>query len=92
MSVDFDLLPVYDPILRNRPDLLSDVWRDILSTNMDTLISYVGQFGFKLPNLTTIQINQIQFPTNGQLLYNTTVDAPQFYQSSSSSWRTITFT
>jgi hypothetical protein len=92
MSVDFDLFPLYDPIIKNKQDLLSDIWVGSLSTMMDTLISYIGQYGFKLPNLTTTQVNQIQLPVNGQLIYNTTVDAPQFYQSSSSSWRTITFT
>lgn len=92
MATDFDLLPVYDAILKDKSDLLSDVWRDILSRNMDTLISYITQFGFNLPNLTTTQRNEIQSPNNGQLIYNITIDAPQFYQVSSSSWRTISFT
>ena len=92
MATDFDLLPTYDPILKNKPDLLSDIWRDILSRNMDNLISYITQYGFNLPNLTTTQRNEIQSPNNGQMIYNTTVDAPQFYQVSSSSWRTISFT
>jgi hypothetical protein len=83
---------LYDPVLKDRPELLSDVWIGSLSVMIDTLIGYIGQYGFKLPNLTQEQINQIQFPINGQLIYNTTVDAPQFYQISSSSWRTITFT
>lgn len=92
MATDFDLLPVYDPILKGKTGIISDVWRDTLSRNMDTLTSYMTQFGFNLPNLTTTQRNQIQSPNNGQLIYNTTVDAPQFYQVSSSSWRTISFT
>lgn len=92
MSNDFDLLPLYDPILKNRQDTLSDVWVGSLATFMDTLISYIGQFGFKLPNLTSDQRDEIQSPENGQLIYNTTVDAPQFYQISTSSWRTISFT
>lgn len=92
MSNDFDLLPLYDPILRDKSDLLSDVWIGSLSFLMDNLISYIGQYGFKLPNLTTAQRDQVQIPINGQLIYNTTVDAPQFYQTSSSSWKTIMFT
>lgn len=92
MATDLDLLPIYDPILRGRPDLINDVWGDALSRNMDTLISYFGQFGFMLPNLTTSQRDEIQFPQNGQLMYNTTIDSPQFYQESSGTWRTLTFT
>ena len=92
MANDFDLLPLYDPILKNKQDILSDVWVGSLATMMDTLISYLGQFGFKLPNLTTTQRDEIQSPENGQLIYNITVDAPQFYQNSTTSWRTISFT
>lgn len=91
MSTDFDLLPIYDPILKDRNDILSDVWVGAFSRMMETLISFMGQFGFFLPNLTTAQRDEIQQPINGQLIYNTTVDAPQFYQSSSSSWRTVLF-
>lgn len=92
MANDFDLLPLYDPILRNKNDILSDVWIGSLATLIDTLISYISQYGFKLPNLTTLQRDQIQSPTNGQLIYNITSNAPQFYQSSTNSWRTISFT
>lgn len=91
MATDFDLLPFYDPILKNRPDLISDIWMGAFSRMNDTLVSFMGQFGFFIPNLTTSQRDEIQDPVNGQLIYNTTDDAPQFYQSSSSSWRTILF-
>lgn len=91
MPTDIDGLPLYDRIMNNS-GYLSNIWCSSLSTLIDTLTGYLSQNGIFLPNLTTIQRNQIQNPQNGQLIYNTTVDAPQFYQISSASWRTISFT
>ena len=94
MSVDFDLLPVYDPILRNKSDLMSDVWVGSLSTLMDTLISYIGQSGFKTPNLTTEQRDEIKSPLLGQLIYNTSTNELEVWQIKAgiSLWRAITTT
>lgn len=92
MAQDFDQFPFYDPILKQGTNRMSDVWIGSLSTFFQTLIGYLTQYGIFIPNLTTAQRNEIQTPGNGQWIYNTTVDAPQFYQTSSSSWRTVTFT
>jgi hypothetical protein len=91
-TASIDQFPYYDPLLKGKEDKMGDVWIAALSYFIDTLNSYITPFGFIIPNLTTAQRDTIQSPLNGQLIYNITVDAPQFYQSSSNSWRTITFT
>lgn len=92
MSNQIDQFTYYDPVLKGKNDKMSDVWIAALSSFIDTLNGYITPFGILPPNLTTAQRNTIQSPVNGQLIYNTTVDAPQFYQVSSTSWRTISFT
>lgn len=91
MALDFDELPVYDPIVKD-DEKLTPIWVGSLTTLYQTLISYLTQGGILLPNLTTKQRDEIINPQNGQTIYNVTVDAPQFYQSSLGIWRTITFT
>ena len=92
MPNDIDIPPLYDPLTREDKDHLNDIWLDWFATFYQTLISYFSQFGFFLPELTTAQRDSIQNPQNGQLIYNTTLDAPQFFQASSQSWYTIMFT
>lgn len=91
-TATIDQLPYYDPLIKSTSYKMSDVWIAELSAFIDTLNGYITQFGFVPPNLNQTQVNSIQSPANGQLLYNTTVDAPQFWQASSKSWRTISFT
>ena len=91
-TASIDQLPYYDPLIKGKSDKMAEVWIAELSSFIDTLNGYITPFGFVLPNLNQAQINSIQSPQNGQLLYNITADAPQFYQSSSKSWRTISFT
>lgn len=91
-TASIDQFPYYDPLIKGKNDKMSEVWIAQLSAFIDTLNGYINSFGFVPPNLNQTQINAIQSPANGQLLYNTSVDAPQFYQVSSKSWRTITFT
>lgn len=92
-QVDFDVPPLYDPIMTQRSLNFSDIWVGYWSYFYQTLVSYITQNGFNLPNLTQSEINalQVQNLVNGQLLYNLTVDAPQFWQTSTQSWRTIMF-
>lgn len=87
-----DQFPYYDPLIKGKQDKMADVWIAQLTAFIDTLNGYITPFGFVLPNLSQDQIKSIQSPANGQLIYNTTIDAPQFYQVSSTSWRTISFT
>ena len=94
MALDFDQLPFYDPLLKSGSNKMSEVWIGAFSTFYQTLIGYLSQNGMFLPLLTGAQRDEIQSPVNGQWIYNTDtdVDAPQFYQLSSASWRTISFT
>lgn len=87
----FDEFPVRDPIVK-KEGLLTDVWLGSFSAMYQTLIYYITENGITPPNLTTLQRDAITSPQNGQMIYNTTIDAPQFYQISSKSWRTYTFT
>jgi hypothetical protein len=92
MANNFDEFPLFDDLLKPGTGKMSDIWVGIMSNFFQNLIGYLTQFGIMLPLLTTAQRDQIQSPSNGQTIYNTTVDAPQFYQTSSTSWRTISFT
>lgn len=91
-TASIDQFPYYDPLLKGKSDKMSEVWIAELSAFIDTLNGYITPFGFVLPNLNQTQRDSIQSPANGQLIYNTTADAPQFWQASSTSWRTISFT
>lgn len=93
-QLDFDTPPLYDGIINTHNLYFSDIWIGYWSSFIQTLVSYLTQNGIMIPNLTQAEINLLQVSslTNGQLLYNLDVDAPQFWQESSSSWRTIQFT
>ena len=92
MAVDFDEFPTGDALVKTDTTFMSDVWITFMSTFFQTLIGYLSQYGIFLPNLTTAQRNTIINPQNGQMIYNTTLNAPQFFQTSSGTWRTYTFT
>ena len=92
MPNSFDRFPVGDPLVKKGSELMSQEWASFMDYFYQNLTDYMNAHGFFLPNLTQTQITAIRSPMNGQLLYNLTVDAPQFYQSSSASWRTISFT
>jgi hypothetical protein len=80
MAVDFDEFPLDDKVL-NLEGLLSGVWRGSMSTFFQTLIGYLSQNGIFVPKLTNDQLNQIQTPELGQLIYNTTIDKLQAYEN-----------
>ena len=92
MALDFDQFPLRDPIAKNTKGELSDVWELALGTFFETLVTYLTSGGIILPNLTDVQQAKILNPANGQMVYNLKVDAPQFYQTSTKTWRTINFT
>ena len=92
MANNIDQLNYYDPLIKNSQDKMSEVWIANISALIETLQGYLSQFGMFIPNITTTQRNTIQSPVNGQLIYNTTDDTPEFYQVSSKSWRKISFT
>lgn len=92
MATDFDQFPLYDPLIREDSTRMSQVWVAAISTFHQTLIEYLSQYGIMLPEVSTDQRNSILTPLNGQIIYNTTVDAPQFFQASANTWRTVSFT
>lgn len=86
MAADFDIPPLYDPLINGNK--LSDVWKRYESNFYNTIIEYLTQFGIFMPRVTTAQRNSIITPINGQMIYNTTIDAPQIYQAGA--WKTFT--
>lgn len=91
-QLGFDQPPLYDPILNVKsPKYLADIWVGYWSSFYETLISYLSPNGIFLPQLTQDEINALENLVNGQMIYNITADAPQFWQSSSSLWKTFTF-
>lgn len=92
MPNSIDQLNYYDPLIKPDTLKMSEQYIAQFSSFVDTLNGYLTPYGILPPNLTTAQRNSIQSPVNGQYIYNTTVDAPQFWQASSSSWRTVSFT
>lgn len=90
MANDFDEFPIYDPVVRQGTPYLSDLWVGIMSTLYQNLISYLSANGIFLPQLTTAQRDALQIPMNGQMIYNTTLDAPQIFQAGT--WKTFTTT
>jgi hypothetical protein len=92
---------LYDPVTKNSQDYLNDVWVAWISNFGETLVSYLGQYGVFVPNLTTAQRNDIQSPIEGQMIYNTDLiagpprtGALQVWQVKADvgAWRTITTT
>lgn len=83
MSTDFDGPPLYDYLTQDsnkvNKDYMSNIWCDYWSTFYNSLVSYISSKGFFIPNLTQTDINELQQPVIGQLLYNTTTDHPQVY-------------
>jgi hypothetical protein len=88
MAQDFDLPPVYDPLLRGKKEYMAQAWISYYASFIDTLSSYLSTYGIFLPKLTTAQRNQIQSPQEGQVIYNTTLLAPQIFQTGV--WKTFT--
>lgn len=83
MANNIDQLNYYDPILRGKPDKLSEIWVANLSSLIQTLQGYLTQFGLLAPQLTTTQRDSIQSPVNGQIIYNTTLNKFQGWENGS---------
>ena len=90
MANDFDQFPLYDPLLKENTDKMSDVWVGSISTFFQTLIGYLTSFGVFIPLVTTTERDNIATPVNGQMIYNTDTDTFQGYQAGS--WKTFTLT
>lgn len=101
MSNDIDLPPINDPVTKRSKDFLSDTWHDYMGYLIDTLVSYLSQYGMFVPNITTAERDSIPEPQEGQMIYNTdaTPGTPrtgelQVWQVKAGvgAWRTITTT
>jgi hypothetical protein len=92
MAHDFDRFPLDDILVKPMSGEMSEIWKTFMATFYDNLVLYLSAGGFFLPLLTTQQRDALIQTVNGQIIYNTTVDAPQFYQASSKTWRTYSFT
>ncbi len=80
MSLDFDQFPVYDPVLKNKTNSLSDIWVGSFSSFYQTLITYLSQSGIFMPILTTDQRDALVDPQNGQMIYNSTLGSAQYFK------------
>lgn len=90
MANDFDQFPLYDPLIKSGTLNMSDIWTDFMSTFYMNLIGYIGQNGIFVPQLTSSQRDAIKTPQAGQMIYNTSTNAPQIYQNGA--WKTFTTT
>jgi hypothetical protein len=88
MANDFDEFPLDDPLLKEESRYMSAVWRSFMGSFFQNLVGYLTQNGIIVPNLTTVQRNAILNPQAGQMIYNTTLNAPQIYQNGA--WKTFT--
>ncbi len=96
MSLDFDLPPVYDPLTKQVNGKLywADMQKDWMATFVQTIITYLTSGGIFLPKLTTAQRDDLDSPQNGQMIYNTTTDEFQIWQTKAgiAIWRVVTTT
>jgi len=85
MANNFDEFPLYDVLTKkdlSKNDLvMSDVWRESMATLFNNLVSYLTQGGFLLPQLTSLQRDQLLNPQNGQMIYNTTIGSAQYLKA-----------
>lgn len=88
MANDIDQPPLYDNLTKIRLDKMSDIWVDWFATFYQTLTTYLSQNGIFVPLLTTSERDALQSPQNGQMIYNTTIEAPQIFQNNM--WKTFT--
>ncbi len=88
MANSLDSGPLYDPISDGKTGIVSPAWMSWFSSNHQNLIGYLSQFGMFVPQITMDQRDSIQTPQLGQMIYNTTLDAPQIWQAGA--WKTFT--
>jgi hypothetical protein len=95
MATDFDTPPFYDELTKDLinktpPVWMSPIWIAWIESFVQTLEGYLTSHGVYIPRLTTAQRNAITTPSEGQMIYNITLLAPQIWQSGA--WKTFTTT
>lgn len=91
MSANLDTPPLYDALTEKSQDHLSNIWLNWMATTFETLSNYLTQTGILIPILSTQQRDALvgnSEPTNGQMIYNSTTNAPQIWQNGV--WKTFT--
>ena len=90
MARDFDYFPTYDPLVRDQV-YLSNVWGDFMATFVESLREYMSSTGMFIPKLGLSDINAIQNPVEGQMIYNITSNSLQIWQvvAGNGQWTTI---
>ena len=90
MARDFDYFPTYDPLVKNEV-YLSNVWGDFMATFVESLREYMSAHGMFVPKLSLSDINAIQNPVEGQMVYNSSSNSLQIWQiiSGAGQWTTI---
>lgn len=74
MAQDFDNFPVYDELVKDNTQKMSEVWINAMGNFIQNLGEYLSQFGMFVPKVTTAERDSIQQPENGQLIYNTSIN------------------
>lgn len=80
MAKDFDNFPIYDQITKDKSPYLSNVWLSFMANFIESLQGYLTQGGILAPHLTTSQRDALINVTNGQIIYNTTLNKFQGYE------------
>lgn len=80
MARDFDNFPTYDPVIKDEI-YLSNIWTDFMATFVESLREYLSQNGIFVPRLTTAERDALRNVINGQLIYNTTLEKFQGFES-----------
>lgn len=87
MANDIDQFPLYDSLVKSGGKM-SDQWVNSMATFQQNLTSYLTSSGIFIPTITTTQRDALTGPSNGQMIYNTTLGAPQIFQEGI--WKTFT--
>lgn len=81
VPVSFDQPPINEPITKTMPSRVSSPWELYFATQYQILTSFLGPFGIFAPPITTVQRDSIQSPVLGQIIYNTTTNTLQVWQT-----------
>jgi len=80
MARNFDDFPTYDPVVQDKV-YLSGVWSNFLATFVESLQDYLSQDGIFVPRVTSEQRDSLKNAVNGQLIYNTSTNKFQGFES-----------
>jgi hypothetical protein len=70
MANSIDQFNYYDPLVKKDSQKMSEEWISQMSSFIDVLVDYLQPYGMMIPQVTTAQMNSIQSPVEGQMIYN----------------------